>query len=358
MRVIIRADSSFSIGSGHIMRCLTLAYLLRSKFGVKVLFVCRKLYGNLIDLIKGNGFEVAVLKNEIATEQLDGYEAWLTVSCQQDAQDTTEVLRRLGGTDFLVVDHYALDERWETQMRRYAKKIFVIDDLANRKHDCDYLLDQTYGIDGIGKYGRLVPGKCVIFAGIEYALLRPNFYNLRKMCKVRKTVKEVMVFYGGSDDTGETLKLLHALKNVRTEIKYHFTVIVGEMNPSKVEVQDLCGKIDNVEYLCQVDNMEDYIARADIAFAAPGGNTWERCILGLPAILTITADNQFEIASQIERIGAGKIAGWHDNLGIRDYEEQLRGIRFGDIAAMSETAFSLIKGNCIDVMLENIGVAL
>ena len=120
------------------MRCLTLAEALRQS-GAEVQFVCRKHSGNLIDLVHQNEFVVHALpvpgdiKSSDFSENNSGneYESWLGASQDQDAQETIAVVQK-NKQDWLIVDHYALDQKWETKMRPHVRKIMVIDDMANR----------------------------------------------------------------------------------------------------------------------------------------------------------------------------------------------------------------------------------
>ena len=299
MLIAIRVDSSSAMGSGHFMRCLTLAGYLKA-FGHEVQFISRQLNGAILGVAVEKGYVVHKLFRPVVDNALFGYISWLGVKQESDAKDTINVIKTIGKVDIIIVDNYAIDERWEQKLRPYVGKIFAIDDLANRKHDCDFLLDQTYGIENTGKYDGLVPSKCIQFLGTAYSLLKPEYRKLRQEIKlIRSEAKNILVFFGGSDDTGETVKLLEALRKEQCT-RYHFIVIVGNSNPQKNLVKSYCDSLHNVEFHCQVDNMEYYISICDLAFASAGVNTWERCVLGLPSIITVTADNQREIASKMQ----------------------------------------------------------
>ncbi len=297
MLVIFRADSSITIGSGHLMRCLTLAERMRKKKNAEVHFISRDLEGNLHEKIKDAGFDLHVLPRHPIDKSLEGYAVWLTVPQAVDAAETQDVLRGLGKVDRLVVDNYALDITWEQEMRPFVDEIFVIDDLANRIHDCDFLLDQNFYLDKENRYVGLVPENCKLLLGPRYALLREEFYEARKHFRQRDgSLRNILVFYGGSDLTNETMKALRALR-VFHETKPEITVdvIVGASNPYQEEIRAFCDNSDVrdwITYHCQVDNMADYMARADLSLGAGGSTTWERCFLELPAIVTTVAENQ------------------------------------------------------------------
>ena len=297
MKVAIRVDSSTMIGSGHLMRCLTLAEQMRKEKNAEVHFISRDLEGNLHGKIKDAGFLLHVMPHHSIDKSLGGYDAWLTVPQDVDAAETKDILRTLGKVERLVVDNYALDIDWEHEMRPFTDEIFVIDDLANRKHDCDILLDQNFYLNREKRYGGLVPNGCKLLLGPRHALLREEFSEARKHLRKRDgRLQNILVFYGGSDLTNETMKALRALR-VFHEMKPEMTVdvIVGASNPHQEEVRTFCDTADVrdwITYHCQVDNMAEYMARANLAFGAGGATTWERCFLELPAIVTTVAENQ------------------------------------------------------------------
>lgn len=357
MLVAIRVDSSSQMGSGHLMRCLTLADHLKNK-GHEVHFISRELDGAICYVAEAKGYNVHKLSRPISSDTLSGYLLWLGVTQEQDAQETINIIKTVGKVNILIVDNYAIGKIWERNLRPYADKIFVIDDLANRKHDCDFLLDQTYGIENTGKYGGLVPLNCIQFLGTAYSLLKPEYRKLRQEINlIRKDVHNVLVFFGGSDDTGETVKLLIAIKN-GNYAQYHFIVIVGGSNPQKDNVKSYCASLVNAEFHCQVDDMEHYISISDIAFASAGVNTWERCVLGLPSIITVTADNQREIAKKMHEKNAAVILGSYGKITSEDYDKALKGMDSLDIVSLSKNAAALMDNDGIDELVKVIGESI
>lgn len=308
MKVAIRVDSSTAIGSGHLMRCLTLAEQMRWEKKAEVHFISRDLDGNLNDKIVTAGFFLHVLPQHTLDESLEGYVTWLTVQQSVDVVETKSVLQEVGKVNWLIVDSYALDIVWEREMRSWADKIFVIDDLANRVHDCDILLDQNFFLDKDTRYIGLVPDNCKLLLGPCHALLRKEFYEVRKHLKERGgNPQHILVFYGGSDLTNETMKALRALRVFR-EMRSEVTVdiIVGASNPYQQKVKVLCDSTEIkawMRYHCQVDNMAEFMARSDLALGAGGSTTWERCFLELPAIVTSVAENQVKIAEDCASAG-------------------------------------------------------
>ena len=334
MRVAIRVDSSTAIGSGHLMRCLTLAERMRKEKNAEVHFISRDLEGNLHGKIKDSGFLLHVLPRHPLDEGLECYAAWLTVPQKVDAAETKSVLRKCGRIDCLVVDNYALDMTWEREMRPFTDEIFVIDDLANRKHDCDILLDQNFYLDKEKRYVGLVPEDCKLLLGPRHALLREEFYEARKHLRKRDGIlRNILVFYGGSDLTNETMKAFHALQvfhEMHPEIMVD--VIVGGSNPHQQALKKFCeaSNIRNwMSYHFQVDNMAECMVRADLMLGAGGSTTWERCFLELPAIVTAIAENQVRIGEDCATKGWIDYVGWHDDVTVERIVNELEQMHAG-----------------------------
>ena len=293
--VAIRADSSTSIGSGHIMRCLTLAEQL-SNSGAEVFFICSELSGNMIPLIEKKGYGVENIPY-IEEKQEDMWE--------KDLENTKKIIMRLKKQiDWLIIDHYGIDDRWEHGLRAHTKKIMVIDDLANRQHECDLLLDQNFYPNMVLRYQGLTPCNCTQLLGPQYALLRPEYYKARNTLRIRDgKVSRVLIFFGGSDSTNETVKALGAIKLLNCST-ITIDVVVGMANSNKEYIKQLCDNFPNTIFHCQVNNMAELMANADLAIGAGGTATWERCFLGLPSLTVVVADNQDEVTTAVAQAGA------------------------------------------------------
>lgn len=325
MKVAFRADASLQMGSGHVMRCLTLADELRSR-SAEVSFVCREHRGNLIEIIEARGFTVVRLPPPDGLfAPRDGdvtHASWLGVSWQHDAEETVTVLPA-DGVDCLIVDHYALDQRWEEQLRPLVTKLMVIDDLADRPHDCDLLLDQNLYRDFETRYDQMVPATCRKLLGPRYALLRPEFLEARKKLRQRDgQVKRILVFLGGVDSSNETAKAVHAIAALNMQ-EMRVDVVVGRGNPNQQQIRDLC-TANGFHYHCQVNNMAELMAGADLAIGAGGTATWERCALGLPSLVMVVADNQRELAQYGAQAGLCFSLGEAADLSVEDISVAVR----------------------------------
>ena len=309
MKIIFRTDASIKIGSGHVMRCLTLAEELK-KNGASVLFISRKHSGNLNHLISIKGFQVIELnQSEIgksnkskSLQNEDDYRKWLGVSEMQDAEETVLSLNNVR-MDWLIVDHYALGEKWENELRPHVKKIMVIDDQANRPHDCDLLLDQNWFENMENRYDDLVPVSCTKLLGPEYAMLRPEFAKARKSLKPQnEEVNRIFVFFGGTDPCNLTRMTIQALSE--PELTYlEVDVVIGGNNPHQDEIQKTAESRELTNLHVQVDDMAAIMAKADLAIGAGGVNTWERMCLGLPALVVSFAENHKVLLGDLAKNG-------------------------------------------------------
>lgn len=330
MKVAIRVDASDRIGTGHFMRCLTLANALKQR-GAQTRFISRLLPAHLQELLVEKGHQCVVLKAGIAEDIPHDLQHahWLGVSQHTDARDCVEALSDQRW-DWLIVDHYALDCRWESALRATSANILVIDDIADRNHDCDMLLDQNYYADMDFRYHGKVPAHCRLLLGPRYALLRDAFREQRLNVKPRSgPVGRILVFFGGIDEdnyTGHAIEALHALDVKGLQVD----VVVGASHPQREQIESR-SKQYRFDCYVQTERMAELMAMADLSIGAGGCAVWERCCLGLPALTICTADNQ---AKQV--IDAA-ISGYV-------YAPEMR----GDLtAAMTRHLSALIENSCL-----------
>jgi UDP-2,4-diacetamido-2,4,6-trideoxy-beta-L-altropyranose hydrolase len=307
MRIAFRVDASSNIGYGHFMRCLTLADSLASEC-FQIMFLCRQLPLHFQKMIGNKGYDFSLLTNTPVDDRLDDlqYSHWLGVSQHQDAINSFESMKD-GIWDFIVIDHYGIDYRWEKALRKKARMILVIDDLADRHHDCDVLIDQNLYNDMNDRYIDLVPSACRLFLGPKFAFLRPEFHEQRKNMKVRcGNVKNILVYFGGVDSDNNTLLAIEALMNVGYEKLMHdelkIVVVIGEQHPALSEIKLICIE-QNFACHVQTKKMAELMSQADLAIGAGGISTFERLYLRLPAILKATESNQLLPLTYMSSIG-------------------------------------------------------
>jgi UDP-2,4-diacetamido-2,4,6-trideoxy-beta-L-altropyranose hydrolase len=336
MQIAIRADASVDIGTGHVMRCLALADALRSQ-GAEIVFICREQEGDLCGLIASREYDVLRLP------RLPIGEAW---DWQLDAEQTVHALvEKWPRADWLIVDHYRLDARWEKALRRNTARIMAIDDLADRPHDCELLVDQNLSRDMNNRYTGLVPESARPLLGPKHALLRTEFTAARAAAKRRDgALRRILVFYGGSDAGNETAKALEGLRLFsRPDIA--IDVVIGATNPHRDQIARLCSTLPNARLHRQVNNMAELMAAADLALGGGGITTWERCCLGLPTLVTILAENQSELTHATADYGAIVNLGAAEQLEATDYRQALETLTSSQLSQMAQLGAELVDGN-------------
>lgn len=316
--VAFRADASIEMGAGHVMRCLTLADALRTR-GAKCVFICRSHIGNLSALIEARGYEVCLLpavdrRSHFIIGSQSTYMDWLGTSWADDAAQTLKALSlRSSSVEWLVVDHYALDVRWELAVRKSCKYLMAIDDLADRAHDCDLLLDQNLGRK-LEDYAQLVPVCCSVLTGPQYALLRPEFASLRIESLERRAssqkLSRLLISMGGMDKDNATGAVLAALGDVSLPAECRITVVMGSQAPWLESVSCQVDALPwQAELLIDVQDMASLMTQSDLAIGAAGSTSWERCCLGVPTVLVVLADNQRSGAQALQNAGCVVLLG-------------------------------------------------
>jgi UDP-2,4-diacetamido-2,4,6-trideoxy-beta-L-altropyranose hydrolase len=248
-----------------------------------------------------------VLAREVTQAFTDlAHAHWLGIDWASDAEDTCRAL----GTEavhWLVVDHYALDRRWEQALRPHCRRLMAIDDLADRPHDCDLLLDQNLGRTA-ADYSDLLPANTSTLIGPQYALLRPEFAQLRAESLARRTnpqLKRLLITMGGVDKDNSTGRVLDALNTCTLPPDLRISVVMGPYAPWLQHVQTQATQMHcPIQVLVGVSDMARLMADSDLAIGAAGGTSWERCCLGLPTIQLVLAENQNEAAAALTASGA------------------------------------------------------
>ena len=313
MNIVIRVDASLFIGSGHVMRCLTLALKLKES-GSNVIFICRKFEGNLIDKIRVKGFDVFELKHNIIKKESDLL--WLGVTQKEDADECERLIKNIK-IDWLIVDHYGIDQDWQKILKYKYSKLMVIDDLSNRIHQCDLLLDQTFGREK-KDYNGLVPDFCELLLGSNYSLLRPEFADWRKYSLDRRqefSLRKLFINMGGVDPDNFTEKVLLALEKCNLPISLEIIVVMGRSSPHLDKVIAISNTFP-YELAIQVDplNMAEIMANCDLAIGASGSTSLERACLGLPTIQLVIAQNQELTAKMLDENKLVKLISKADEL--------------------------------------------
>lgn len=281
--VIARFDAGAAVGLGHLVRCRA-----------------------LLDQLGGLGWrQAAAINDEGAAFFPDPSDSPLIVGID----DAGDLRRRWpDGCDLLVVDHYRRDAAFERSLRGWARHILVIDDLADRPHDADFLLDQTPGRSAADYAGLLAPGTRGLFGG-DHALLRPQFQAARRPSLVRRdgrAVDRLVIAFGGSDPDDWTSRAIAAV--AAAGYGGDLDVVLGAAAPHGDRVAATLLPFGARATLHRnVTDMAGLLARADLGVGAAGVSSWERCALGLPALAAVIADNQRACAAALAGSGAALV---------------------------------------------------
>jgi UDP-2,4-diacetamido-2,4,6-trideoxy-beta-L-altropyranose hydrolase len=345
LHIAFRVDASSQIGTGHFMRCLTLADVLHTH-GARIRFVSRHMPDHLSRMLADRAHELRLLGG---ARHDDGsgdllHSHWLGASQNTDATETNEQLADRDW-DWLVVDHYALDSRWESAFDDTAARVLVIDDVADRRHECDVLLDQTLHGTMHSRYAGKVPANCEMLLGPRYALIRKEFCDRRDAVGDRTgPIRRILVFFGGIDAENHTSLAIEAIATLDTP-GLQVDVVIGAQHPCRSQIEAECARH---AFAChvQTDRMASLMAAADLAIGAVGSASWERCCLGLPTISVTTGLNQIAVAEGLLECGAIVMAGTGSSVTAAGLAEALVSLiqRPERLLAMSRSARSLVDG--------------
>ena len=314
VNIAFRCDASEDIGSGHVMRCLTLAKQLE-RVDISIFFLCRKEPGNLIKLLEKD-FHVLQLC-ESTTDKRERRKGdhlereWCPKMQQEDGQECLRLLRSSGiyDVDWIIVDHYRIGAAWqryfckEMSGTRGDTRVMVIDDLANRFHCADILLDQNFfGEDTAGRYRGLVPNHCKMLLGPKYALLGAEYGPMHNLTRIRKELRRILVFFGGSDTKNLTGRTLEAL-NCRDFSNLTIDVVIGAQSRHKALISSQSARHPYINLYQSLPSLAGLMALADLCIGAGGSTCWERSCLGVPSIVISTSANQLPVAKALDRAG-------------------------------------------------------
>lgn len=312
MRVLIRADASPTIGSGHIARCLTLARVLRGQ-GSHVAFACRRLPGHRLDALSAEGFETFALPERYPDEDpQQAIEAMLP--WQADIDALAQLLDGHTAFDWIIADHYGLDHHWQTAARRWAPRIAAVDDLATRRYSVDLLLNQN--LSGLSEnYQPLLPANCRTLLGPRYAMLREEFNA--PAIEIKPQAQRLLVNFGGFDAARQTHHAMLALADF-AELEVDF--VAGADNPAWMQMQALAETRPHWRLHSFVSDFHQRMLKADLFIGAGGGTSWERAALGLPTICIAVSNNQKVNGEVMAAAGAHVFMGAREQVSV----EQLR----------------------------------
>ncbi len=350
MRIAFRVDSGNSMGGGHLSRCLTLANKLKDVFSASCFFIMRSHPGCQSKLIENSGFEYACLPLEHEIDYFNGnYEDWVGADWQQDVKETKQKLLEwspLSPFDWMVVDHYGLDENWEKIFIKQGMKVGVIDDLVNRRHTCHFLIDQTCGRSP-EEYTHLVSQSTTLLTGERFCLMRPDFFEYRAQSlilrKKHKKTNKVLLNFGSTDPHNHTCKAIQGVSDFAHAHDVKVIIIVGSGCPHLTEIKNKVILAPfPIQLMVDVKDMAKLLVDIDLAIGAAGASTWERCMLGIPTLLVKTAENQNDVIKRV--VSAGAAQEYRDHVDSSSLSKALEDLSF-NYHSVSNAAAKLVDGS-------------
>lgn len=337
--LLVRADASARMGQGHVMRTLALAQAWQDRGG-EVAYACREIPASLAQRLR---------QEKMALHRLEVEPGTLA-----DAEACLELVRRLGAA-WLVADGYAFGAEFQRAVKEGGARLLVLDDYGHAEHYfADLVLNQNLGA-AEEIYRRREPHTRLLL-GSDYALLRREFLQARPARRHHPGVaRRVLVTLGGADFLGLTPRVLDALEDVSWELE--ILVAVGQSNPRRGELEARAG---GSRHRLRMDSgvfMPEAMAWAELCISAAGSTCWELCFMGCPAGLWICADNQRDIARNLERAGCALCWGEGEDLDENDFLNNfLRISRDNRLRSMlSRRASGLVDGHGVKRILNVMG---
>lgn len=295
----IRADSSINIGSGHIYRCLVLARALARK-GIQTKFISKNLSGNFNDVVRSNSIEVIELND--------------TLSEIEDAAACTHYVKQYH-SPLVILDNYYLGLEFEEAINKHCT-LLVIDDLLNRKHNSHFHLDQNFRIDYGNHPAKLMNPNATHLLGPGFSLIRESFRQFINETTAKIGIRSILVFFGGSDPTGETLRFIKETKVLNiSDIRVKIVTSSGNKYLPEIQNQDLPIWM---ELAIQPPEIAVLMKSCDVYFGSGGSITWERMLMGLPGYVVSVAENQIEMSEQLALADLQVYLGESRNINYRD----------------------------------------
>lgn len=276
-KFLFRVDSSFKIGSGHLVRCLNLANRLKGD----IHFVCKTDEGNFNLLITNANYHLHIVDKE---------------------EDVYKIAENLKPSS-IVIDHYEISIEHEKEFKKYCQKLLVIDDI-DREHFCDCVLDQNLKSSYLNSYFKVKH-----FLGPEFCLINPSF---QKIALKELDLDKVMIFFGGSDPASMTLRFSRIITQLLRDI--NFEVVVGKSNKDFEQIKTETSGLDNVNIHYDINYMPELMSNCSVFFGAGGSTTWERAILGISSLVISIADNQVEVSKYLDQKNIISYLGKSDEL--------------------------------------------
>lgn len=289
--LIIRADASTETGTGHVMRCIAIAQAWQDAGG-EATFASKELPESLLNRIQTEGFSACPIE--------------AAAGSKADASQLLNIASALDATA-IVLDGYTYDVEYHNTIADTRFTSLAIDDNSHLKsYSTDFVLNQNAGVT-TSSYPSRSP-QTELLLGTSYALLRREFLTATGKAENKTSSVRILVTLGGSDPDNVTATVVEGLQSHATR-EIEVRLIMGSINPHVETIVGRTASDKRFEILQNVADMSEQYCWADVVITAGGSSNWEMCYFGLPRIVIIIADNQTEIAQQIEDLGIGMNLG-------------------------------------------------
>jgi len=334
--LLIRADASVSMGTGHVMRCIALAQAWQDDGG-RVVFATAQ--------------NTPAVRLRLAAESCEDF----PIAFEPGGMDDAEQLIAIAGEQtaaWVVVDGYQFDAKYQQTLKQAGVKVLVLDDYGHASHYwADLVLNQNLGAAAAAYQARERETRLLL--GPEFCLLRHEFTSWRDWKRTIATVgRKILVTIGGSDPNNVTSVVLEALTQFSDA---EAIIVVGGSNPHLEELRagaKACG--DRVKLLENVSDMPQLMAWADLAISGAGSTCWEECRLQLPMAIIDIAENQTGIAKALAAEGAAVHLGGGSNVNAKDIALHVKRLLASEQErrSLSESCGALVDGRGCERVLE------
>ena len=308
--LVIRADATIAMGTGHVTRCLALAQAWLDSGGV-VIFAAARLTPAIVDRLKSEGMEIADLH--------------LASGNAQDAHELAALARERRAT-WVVVDGYRFDSAYQRRIKDAGLRLLFIDDTGQCGLYCaDIVLNQNAYATEEMYFERFPSTKLLL--GPNYALLRREFTRWREWRRgFAPVAQRLLITMGGSDPENCTARIIRAAQAIDLN-GFEITVAIGGSNPHVDSLYALASRLPrNIRMQVDVGNMAELMACADLAISAAGSTCYELALLQVPMLLLALADNQVPTARALANAGAAIDAGCFVTFDDRRFTSLLRNV--------------------------------
>lgn len=327
--LLIRADASVAVGTGHVMRCLALAQAWQDAGG-RVTFVMAESTPAIEERLCGEGVDLV----RIGGVRGSGFDGEQLVA-----------LARSRGPSWVIMDGYEFGTVYQRALKNERFRVVLIDDNGGPEaYTADIVLNQNLHAQECLYKNRETHTRLLL--GTKYALLRREFVAAKEAREIPSFGRKLLVSMGGSDPDNVTSRVMEAIEQVAIE-DMEVIAVAGGSNP---HLASIAGSVAESRHRCRilnnVTNMQELISWADLAISAAGTACWEYCALGLPAILVAVAENQIANAHALHAAGAARLVAGGSRFAVDEMAQQITYLAnsTSELQSLSRTARTLVDG--------------